>query len=1014
MGAGTRQFAARRRAAVALMATALTVSLVGAACVAPPTGPEPPRRDPEIDRMLADPEWAAQLGETEEERAQIIEDVSAYVDEWSQWELDDLEVERWNQEKLVADAEAEAEARRAQERLDAEAAAEAERLAELTAGPGLPELQEQVTDGAEDYDVSADAAHWASIPDFAAGQADFRQRHVSTTQRVDRLVAVMQASGELERVDAIPGWVPPEGQDDPLFTTIWLDKVEDRISVLDPTGACKDRAGNRKAPTDDGLRPGTIYTPYQNTFAGSGGTPTHLGQLQTVTLGGKRHMVVEGHIGNLNTLGVPAAIGVATWFQTRISILTAENIVSDPDGYGPFRQPWVPGTSELSGRVQVLCYTDDFGLSTGSPIRRAMFRAYIPIENEEYSLVDEVFQLRAAVGSIPLNWGEPPVLFYGADQRTVHLGRAPLGHQSTFTNGGFGVTLGSGVVTDNNGIAGDDLESSLRGPVASGLVNALSALDGTSAWVLGKKKANASWGWFGFAINNSAPTTPTVDLDWVPTYRNGQEDDEFRLRGSISMKDWLIEARVSLPWAALGLVPCYVKMKVDFSASIYASVDVHDTARTVLVPNIEIGGINANVHSMFASPLPLGCNSLYLFKFVNSWVEKLQGKLPAINQNLSTNLQTQPNLPAAVPATIPIGGGQNMQALFTGWNDTCAPYGCNGGGAGDVGISWAGIEASGDFRFTDTKPVQATRRFPASYSPTTGGTANDRIRHHFGPQNEIIDFSAYVNPSLLNQMLRVLAEHGRLDGAANATEPVVARTAPLYINTPVAPDKPLGLHIPHLEWDPVGPNLLSIESFAAVGVGFDAGTRKLVPSTISPSDPGLGIAIRALRCESTLWLSCNGIPALASAAANYLGNSLLNPLLQNTVGQVKIPQTGNFSLTGVKIVNEDGHLGLRASVGASQLRAWGHIDASTYSFDTFFEGLAGTGPVTYSWVIRDGVTNAVVHTETSQQHQLGGFSTSALHPMNMLGLQLRVVTATVTATRGGQSITTTHTHQRIN
>ena len=81
------------------------------------------------------------------------------------------------------------------------------------------------------------------------------------------------------------------------------------------------------------------------------------------------------------------------------------------------------------------------------------------------------------------------------------------------------------------------------------------------------------------------------------------------------MNDWLIEGYMSLPWAAAGLVPCYFRMKVDWSASISAAVDVNDTARTILQPDIEVGPVGLNIHNMFAQPVPLGCNSIYLFKF---------------------------------------------------------------------------------------------------------------------------------------------------------------------------------------------------------------------------------------------------------------------------------------------------------------------------------------------------------------------------------------------------------------
>lgn len=987
------------------VAVLVGVVLVASACV--PGSPPPttvPRVDPEIEAMLRDPEFVAQFGESEEERAEILAGIREYLDEWGSWGLDPAALEEFAAAKQNHDDDVAAAAAAEQERLDAEAAAERARLDELQDGPELEDLLESQTDGSEDFDYSPDAEHWGSIEGYAAVRDDIVTAHVETRRRVDQVVAELQASGELPALDRIPGYIPPQGDGDPLFGAIWLEAARER-DIPDPTGACKDRAGGRDAPTQASLRPGTIYTPYQNTFAAPAGTPTHLGQLKTTMLDGKRHMIVEGHLGDLDSALVAPIFSITTWARARITIHTPDNIVPDHDGYGPFMKPWAPGTPVESGHVQVLCYRDDFGLPTGAPIRRAMFRAYVPMQTDDFELVEPVFQVKAAVSDNATY----PTAFYGADMRTVHLGRPPLGHHSTFTNGGFGVTAGRGVIIDDNGVAADDLESTIRTPVANAVTNALSGLDDTSSWVLGKKNAGSNWGWFGFHINNSNPTPPNVDIEWTPTTKGGAVDDEHRLKGTISMNDWLIEGYASLPWASLGLIPCYFKMKVDWSASIYAAVDIHDGARTILQPDIEIGPVDLGVHSMFTSPVPLGCNSLYLFLFADRWAETLNEILPLVNHVMANQMQVQPNVQNVVPATIPIGGGQNMQTLFAGWNDTCAPYGCDGHRAGDMGMSWAGLEATGDLRFTDTLPVGATRDFPASYSPTTAGTANDRVRFHFGPQNEITDFSAWINPAVLNQMLRVMAEHGRLDLQFDPSTPSTARSAPIYLSTPIAPDKPLGLFVPHLEIDPAGPNLFAVDAFAAVGVDFNPATRKLVPAPVSPSDPGLGIGVWTLNCDSPLWVVCDGIPGVASDVLNWAGNTLLNPLLQNSIGQVTVPNTGSFPLSSVKILNEDGHLGIRASVGATQLRVWGDMNAATYNFDTYWEGLPGSGPVTYMWTIKDVVSGTNIFSYTGQQWQFFGFPTNALTPLNLLGTQLRAATATVQASRGGQTISASHT-----
>lgn len=135
-----------------------------------------------------------------------------------------------------------------------------------------------------------------------------------------------------------------------------------------------------------------------------------------------------------------------------------------------------------------------------------------------------------------------------------------------------------------------------------------------------------------------------------------------------------------------------------------------------------------------------------------------------------------------------------------------------------------------------------------SYSPTTAGAQTNHVRSSSSTKNEITDFSAFINPAVLNQALRVLAEQGRLDLAFDPGTPGTAVSPPIYLSTPVAPDKPLGLFLPHLQLDPAGPNLLAMDLFAAVGVTFDSGTRKLVPAPVF----ALGPRIRDRRVDDGL------------------------------------------------------------------------------------------------------------------------------------------------------------------
>jgi len=983
------------------------LAVLAGACATPPPVPPTTTRlpaiDPEIDSLLSDPEFTAQFGDTAAERDSIVAAVRDTLSKDSEWGVDPAVVARNGADKEDADSAAsDAQAAEAAD-LVSRAADEKIRLDAALETPSLEELQQSQTERSDDYDFSATNEAWLATEGSAEAISTLESAYATKRAEVESVRDQLLADGLLEAVDAIPGYVPTEGASDPQWAAIWAEALKERGPA---TGACVNRDSSRNAPKKNSLRPGTIYSPYQNTFAGSSGTPTYLGQLKTVIIDGKRNFIVEGHLGDLDVLGLFSWLEIQTQLRARITIHTPSNIALNYEGIGPFMQEGVPGQPLQSGQVQVLCYKEDLSLPTGAPIRRAMFRAFIPMDAGGSPLAEPGFQVRATISNLAIN----PGFFFGADMRTVHLGKAPLGYGQTFTGGGIGLSASRGVIVDDNAISVDDLESTITSAVNPALASAMSGLDGTSDWVLGRKGGN--WGWFGFHINNSEPNSPKVDLDWSQTNNSSGPDDEYRLKGSLTIDDWLVEGYTSVPFAALGLIPCYWRFKIDASAAIYAAVDVNDTARTILQPDVEIGPISLNVHNMFVSPIPLGCNFLYAALWADKMVEKLNGLIPAVNGLLQNKLQNQTNLQAAVPANIPIGGNSNMQVTFAGFNDTCAPYACNGNHAGDVAMSWAGLEATADLRFSDTKPAAATRRFPASYSPTTGDTANGRVRQHFGPQNEITDFGAWVNPSVLNQALRVMAEHGRLDLGSSPATPAVARSAPIYLSKPIAADKPLGIFLPHLEInDQANGNIYALDALAAVGVGFDPATRKLVPNTVSPTDPSFAIAAWTLKCSSPLWVTCNGIPAFVSTAANWVANTLLDPLLQNSIGQVTIPTTGNFTLTNLKILNEDGHLGIRTSVGVAQLRAWGGFDLSqgTYNFFTFWEGLGGTGPVTYTWTITDLINNNVLLSTTSQQHEFGSLPISALSVFSFPGLHMRLVKATISATRGPDTKFATHT-----
>lgn len=746
-----------------------------------------------------------------------------------------------------------------------------------------------------------------------AGAATAQSSFVSGANGDDPLADQLNANGGPSSSD--PSTPPPPGGDTP----------------------CSDRQGTLPAPVE-GTRAGTIFSPEQDSWM-TKGTPVPFGFLgsdvaepgllemrQTVGPIGTmvKQFKVQAHVidkGGMDPAWLAASLPYAPldYFRSHLFLMW-------PGQADPYSADYWGNGSGID--YKILCYADDAGITNKADLTRGYVEAWLPVDYAGFgqALAEPGFQVRAVTTDYYLIPGSLYTFFLGSDMHTVHLGPKALANSAT-VSGGVGLTLDDSFVEDKNSTSNDDIEATIEPLIETGVSSAVNALDGTSKY-LATMMPFEDWGYLGFTLDKvSKPGSVNVEWSTTSTTADGSTDDERLLKAKISLQDIDVDGWASLPVAALGLVPCFFSVQADIEATLTMGLDSDGSG---LKPDATFAITSADINHMLVSPIPLGCNLMYLMSLdsVSTLLLKAGDLTPFIADGIDAQLSIAQNIPSL---SLPTGG--RLYPEVDGYEPTCDPYGCDGAHAGDVALTGDAMEAAVQvgllsdagwlnriFPSIGVTPVGT--RFPVSYSPSGVTPVEDSIRAHTTPDGSDFSAAAIVAPELLNQALAALTEgsvtslldpspvgNGLLDistGSFNA----VPQSAPVFLQKS---GYDLGLFLPDLEFD-----LGSSEYYAlnlSAGLNVELATDGTLSPTISLTDVAAGLGIFPLRCSSYLWIVCTGVTSLVSSVASTLGTVVLPSLIEEPLALFKIPELAGINFSRGQVDNIGGNLAVYVKAG---------------------------------------------------------------------------------------------------
>lgn len=727
-------------------------------------------------------------------------------------------------------------------------------------------------------------------------------------------------------------------------------------------GLCDNRVGDRFAPNPN-TRPGTIYTPEQDTFArrSPSGATQFQGELQVRNVAGPggtmvQQFLVEAHVMDTTVIAAemeklrsdldlpPTAFddmlgNVPTWLRAHLMVMYPGQVgAEDWTGDGPNNE----------ADYEMLCYRDDATKGPGEPVNRAYVRAWLPMDFGARSLGEPGFQIRVAISDYFWTAFQTN-FFFGSDLHTVHLGPEPLVYYSAADHS-LGVTADRSFLVNTDAEPANDVEDLLRGVIETGVSEAIGALDETE-WFFLDLGLFKNWGWLGASASDVAePETITSDVSFTTTETVGTNttDDERLLQVDVHADDIDIDGLASVPILGLGLIPCNYSVKLDLGLRAKFGLDID---RGFLSPDfLELAVTGLSAHDMSVSAVPLNCNLLHFVNvpgLLDGLVKEIDLTGP-LGDDIAVKIRNVIHAAADIDdVVLPNGGGFTVHAQNL--EPTCDPYGCNGEHAGDVALTREGAEVIDDPLVMDLKTgdldeLFSKRRFPVSYqpSPSVAGPIEDLITDHLDPDGLPYDLALWASPALLNQFLRAATEGttsisfpgggvtpptGALPIAHQSVLPFASQTGLLDINAggfrthpqvaPIYvpdPDYPLALFLPDLEFS-YGNGYYATNATVGVDVSFDPGTSKLSPATLSVADVAAGAQLMVLECESVYWLACVVAPSYVPDLVSWLSGTVLPPVVENSIGKIEVPRLAGFDFVSGKVENVDGNLAVYVDAG---------------------------------------------------------------------------------------------------
>ncbi|MFZ4519314.1 MAG: hypothetical protein ACOYOP_13050 [Microthrixaceae bacterium] len=802
--------------------------------------------------------------------------------------------------------------------------------------------------------------------------------------------------------------------------------------TLDPAANCtREATGPRHLPTDAVPSfEGRVYTPTQGAFASSGapGSPepgvitNYHGELVTrpdPTGSGITQMKVEAHllsptVDPVRTAAARVLNPSAPEVLANPSALRGHVVVEGLDGSNVSYFPGSPGTE-----WRTLCYAEDLGVTD---VKRAYVEAWVPMRypsvSDPRNLREPGFQVRFE--TVDAFWnaaaGAFPTFFYAADQATVILQgeNQPLAHDAPVPGGSAAVRVADEVMVDRDGVPTNDLESILRSKIEPAIAPALDSFDNTWIPLLGI--GVIIW------VQDVKPGGASLDLD----IRNIGPDDEAEFVGKFSLSGLRLRGAFTSPIGGCG-----------YSTTVNGTLNVTGqiNRRTGDVTSLQIDGGHYLSDVSTSKTFVIGPGLIETGLCWAAWWGGTKVALDALDSMARGRFDTLPDTKLSNtvelnaedtvgPGTSTPGGG-GFGITNVGFERSCFPKGCQGG---DVLLDADGLAPAVGLSVRDNVPASGSRRFPVVYNPTLRTNLATLYNSAALPDQRPYKFAGFLHPTLVNQILRALAEGNGTPGSgmlerSGSGFSTRSDVAPILVTPSVSPlAKPLTVLVPDVRVSD-GTNEFAVDVTAGIDLSVDAPTRKLRASLTVSADVetlqcGLSIAgpegwvASYSLCASRDWFGDPGV-ALPSipATIGFVVNDVVRPLVEKSLGEVEVPKVEGFDLLSLgssKVDNVDGFPSVFVGYPQPSLDIKLSTPGSGLIGRATALGLPGTGAINYTWTFRDLYGSRVYTPLGSGDEQSDALYLYSPAPSGgVLWLRKFGARVTVTASRGGETRTTT-------
>ncbi len=696
----------------------------------------------------------------------------------------------------------------------------------------------------------------------------------------------------------------------------------------------------------------------------------------------------------------------------------------------------VGGTAATETQVapvdgNIYCYAGD-----GEGTNRGYFDGWLPVSSAEpgYQVIAEVvenefyFRLGGPHPDLLLS-AAGPQFFAGADRSTVHIGDAPVTTAQPISHsvGAFASAQpdpGDGspnVLTDQNGVPSDDIESAvsglLEGAVAGGLSDNLSGMLATYILL-------DVWG------SPSSRPDVTVDMKYVDPHTAFPDvtDEPAGASGAIEANIHA-EANADIGMQVLA-TPCFglsLNVKLDAKVDIWADSGGNDTS---IVPKYRVSVTpDTDVDMPWYDWLLPDCIAGYgllSWKAPGAVTDGISGKLSDALGNTGTmtkllaGFDLNTYLPDLSIDPITIGntttGSALMKPVVTNLDNAwCgasgAPPGCTRDQdlLGSNGVSVA-ADASLVSSLGQALGGPLGGRFPNVFAPSRGAASVDNlVTSHRDAGGTVSGLGVVVDPRLVNLALRALAQgtpsgtttNGLIDIKGYQT-PIDAfsvslrpEVAPIMLgNTSAfgqgtssptvraaAPDVRLDLKTSPTDQKSIR---YSVAATVDAGAHFDPPTGALAPTLDSPivdiQTTG-GCQVNYTTSYATSYLFCgrgsggNGGNDISSVTdiLDLIANSVVGPVVTDAVGSIGLPSLDgvlpnvHFALSNVRFAERGSFLTAYADIRPAPMiklvgstAGYGGDDDTVRFFAVPYNIDIVNTPTQYQWEITDAVANKAV------------------------------------------------------